>query len=73
MEEKCTIADYKAYLAGATLEITGLSLFHAGARDGADILTVIGFTVGVLGVGLWLGALVGSLLRYRRNRREGGE
>lgn len=73
MEEKYVIADHKAYLTGASLEIIGLSLFHAGARDGADTLTVIGFTVGVLGVGLWLGALVGSFLRYSRNRREGGE
>lgn len=30
-------------------------------------------TVGVLGIGLWLGALVGSFLRYRSAHREGGE
>ena len=67
MEEKYVIADYKAYLAGATLEIVGLSLFHAGAREG------IGITVGILGIGLWLGTIACSFLRYRRNRREGGE
>ena len=73
MEEKYVIADYKAYLAGATLEIVGLSLFHAGAREGIGILTAMGFTVGILGIGLWLGTIAGSFLRYHRNRREGGE
>ena len=73
MEEKYVIADYKAYLAGATLEIVGLSLFHAGAREGIGILTAMGFTVGILGIGLWLGTIACSFLRYRRNRREGCE